>query len=137
MLAKLVGSLYGTHDAPLSWQDCLRCQVKLLGFEEPRRVPCVFYHETKDIEMIAHGDDLFVVGGLKDVQDVYRGLAVTFEMKCAYAGPKTGNNEVERLGRRIVFKENRLEIHCDLKHPAILLKETGIENCNPVSSPPC
>ena len=48
------GSLYGTRDAPLIWQDCLRCQMKLLGFKESLRVPCVFYHETKDVEMIAH-----------------------------------------------------------------------------------
>ena len=32
-LAKLVGSLYGTRDAPLIWQDCLRCEMKSLGFK--------------------------------------------------------------------------------------------------------
>ena len=54
VLAKVVGSLCGTRDAPMIWQDCLRCQVKLLGFTESLRVPCVFYHETKGVEMVAH-----------------------------------------------------------------------------------
>ena len=52
------------------------------------------YHKTRDVEMIAHVDDLVVVGCLKDVQDVCRGLAGTFEMKCTYAGPKTGAIEL-------------------------------------------
>ena len=94
----------------------------------------MFYHDTKGAEMTAHVDDPFVVGCLKDVHDVYHGLAGAFEMKCTVAGPKTGNSEVEYLGRRIVFPENGLEIHGDPKHAAILLKETGMEMCKSVSS---
>ena len=108
--------------------------MKLLGFKESLRVPCKFYQETKDVEMVAHVDDIFVVGCSKDVQDVYRGLASAFERKCKYAGPKTGNGEVECLGRRIVYTENGREIHGDPKHAAILLKETGMEMCKSVSS---
>ena len=104
--------------------------MNLLGFIESLRAACIFYHETKDVEMIAHVDDLFVVGCLKDVQEVHRGLADAFEMKCTYAGPKTGNSEVEYLGRRIVFTENGLEFFGDPKHAAILLKETGLEMCS-------
>ena len=70
VLATLVGSLYGRRDAPLIWQDRLRCQMNLLGVKESLRVRCKFYHETKDVEMVAHVDDIFVVGCLKDVQDV-------------------------------------------------------------------
>ena len=110
-LATLVGSLYGPRDAPLIGQDRLRCQMKLLGFKESLRVPCKFYQETKDVEMVAHVDDISVVGCSKDVQDVYRGLASAFERKCNYAGPKTGNGEVEYLVRRIVYTENGREIH--------------------------
>ena len=84
----------------------------------------MFYHETQDVEMIAHFDDLFVVGCLKDVQDFYRGPAGAKEMKCTYAGRKTGNSEVECLKRRAVLTENGLEIHGD---PTILIKETGME----------
>ena len=98
VLTTLVGSLYGPRDAPLIWQDRLRCQMKLLGFKESLRVRCKFYHETKDVEMVAHVDDIFVVGCLKDVQDVHRGFASAVERKCKYAGPKTGNREVEYIG---------------------------------------
>ena len=121
VLAKLVGSLYGTRDAPLIWQDCLRGQMKLLRFIESLRAPCMFYHETKDVQTIAHVDDLF--------EDVYRGLADAFEMKCTDAGPETGNIEVEYLGRRTAFTENARGIHRDPKHAAILLKESGMEMC--------
>ena len=75
VLAKVAGSLYGTRDAPVIWQDCLRCQMKVLGYKESLRIPCMFYHETKDVEMIAHVDVLFEVRCLKDVQDVCHGFA--------------------------------------------------------------
>ena len=80
VFAKLVGSLYGTRDAPLVWQDWLRRPMKLLGFKESLRVPCMFYQETEGVEIIAHVNDLFVFGCLKDAQDVYHGLAGDFEM---------------------------------------------------------
>ena len=134
VLAKLVGSLYGTRDAPLVWQEWLRRQMKLLGFKESHRDPCMFYQETEGVEMIAHVNDLFVFGCLKDAQDVYHGLSGDSEMNCTFAGPKTGNSEVEYLARRMVFTENGLEIHGDPKHAAILLTETGMEMCNSVSS---
>ena len=75
VLAKLVGSLCGTRDAPLIGQDCLRGQIKLLRFE-----PIVCSVTRQKVEMVAHVDDLFVVGCLKDVQDVCRGLANAFDM---------------------------------------------------------
>ena len=78
--------------------------MKLLGFTESLRVPCMYHNETRDVEMI---EIYFVVGCFKDVQEVYRGLADAFEMKCTYAKPKTGNSEDEYLGRRIVFNQNR------------------------------
>ena len=88
----------------------------------------MFYHETKDVEMIAHVDDLFVVGSLEDVQDVYRGLADAFEMKCTYAGPKTGNNEVEYLTRRIVFQETGLDFDGDPRHAAFVAQRDWNEH---------
>ena len=63
VLAKKVESLYGTRDAPMIWQDCLRCQMKLLGFKESLRSPCMFHRETKGVEMIAHVDAWFRAGG--------------------------------------------------------------------------
>ena len=137
VLTTLVGSLYGPRDAPLIWQDRLRCRMKLLGFKESLRVPCKLYQETKDVEKVAHVDDIAVVGCSKDVQDVYRGLASTFERKCKYAGPKTRNGEVEYLGRRIVYMENGRKIHGDPKHAAILLKEIGMEMCKSCELTPC
>ena len=37
-------------------------------------------------------------------------------MKCTFAGPKTGNSEVEYWERRVVFVVHGLEIHGDPKH---------------------
>ena len=71
---------------------------------------------------------------LHTLQDVHRGLADAFEMKFTYAGPKTGNNEVEYLERRIDFTDNGLEIHGDPKHSAIVLKQIEKEMCKSVNS---
>ena len=75
VLAKVVGSLCGTRDAPMIWQDCLRCQVKLLGFKESLHAPCLFFHEKQGVEVISQVDDLFVVGCLNDVEKVCHGFA--------------------------------------------------------------
>ena len=72
VLAKVVGSLCGTRDSPMIWQDCLRCQMNFLGSRASLSVPC---HETKGVEVIAQVDDFFVVGCLNDVQHVCHGLA--------------------------------------------------------------
>ena len=59
---KVVGSLCGTRNTPLIWQDCFRCQMKVLGFSNLLRAPCMFHHETKKgVDMMAHVDDQFVV----------------------------------------------------------------------------
>ena len=105
-------------------RDCLRGQIKL------------FNHETKGVEMIAHVDDLFVVGCLKDVQDVCRSFADASDLKRTDAGPKTGNHEVEHLGWSDEFfsRKTGRKFHGDPKHAAVLLKETEMEMCKFVNS---
>ena len=88
------------------WDHCTRCSTDLatlslmsdeiVGMQRitscPMHVPS---RDKKDAEMSARFYDLFVVGCLKDVQEVYHGLAGAFVMSCTFAGPRTGNSEVE------------------------------------------
>ena len=39
----------GARDAPMIWQECFRCQMKLLGFKESLRLPRMLYRETKGV----------------------------------------------------------------------------------------
>ena len=54
VLAQLVGSLYGTRDAPLIWQDLSPTSDEIAGDSKNHFVSnALLYHETKGVEMIA------------------------------------------------------------------------------------
>ena len=74
VLAKVVGTLCGTRDAPMT------LRVPMHGPSRDKQVSTV----------TAHVDDLFVVWCLKDVQDVYHDLADAFEMNMHICWTKDG-----------------------------------------------
>ena len=51
----------------------------------------MFLQETKFLHMIAHVDDLLVVGCLSALKDVYHGFADASWNAMHCAGPETGN----------------------------------------------
>ncbi len=62
MCAKLVLSLYGTRDAPQTWQKCYTKSMRQLGFKTTATSPCIFYHQVRDIITAVHGDDFMSTG---------------------------------------------------------------------------
>ena len=59
---KLERAMYGTRDAPMIWQDHLRKTLLDMKFKESVTHPGVFQHETRDILLCVHVDDLLCTG---------------------------------------------------------------------------
>ena len=57
-VGKLERAMYGTRDAPMTWQDHLRKTLHDMQFKKPVTHPGVFQHETRDIFFCVHVDDL-------------------------------------------------------------------------------
>ena len=50
-------SLYGTRDAASNWEECYSQALIELGFKQGLSSPCVFFHPTRNISTVVHGDD--------------------------------------------------------------------------------
>ena len=57
--------LNGTRDAPARWEAFLASELKKHGFVQGAAGPCCFYHPTKELRCVVHGDD-FVFAGVEE-----------------------------------------------------------------------
>ena len=60
--AKLEYSMYGTRDAAINWHDEYSSQLVDVGFVQGKASPCTFYHPTRRVRIVVHGDDYVWVG---------------------------------------------------------------------------
>ena len=73
------------HQASGRQTDRLSDQVQEtmqnLGFAQGRSNPCLYWHQTRDIQTMVHGDDFVSAGKHKDLKWLQNGLETTFETK--------------------------------------------------------
>ena len=62
LCARLKVAMYGTRDAALAWENHYSSFLQSLGFKRSLGCPNVFYHESRAIRLVVHGDD-FLTGG--------------------------------------------------------------------------
>ena len=70
LVANQVRCVYGTRDAGAMWEDTYRDALEARGFTSGEASPCYFYHPTKGISIVVHGDD-FTALGLDPDLDLY------------------------------------------------------------------
>ena len=81
LVGELNYSMYGTRDAGAIWESCYVDCLVGMGFEQGVGSPCCFYHPTRGISVVVHGDD-FTALGLKHDLDWYQSaLSEHFEIK--------------------------------------------------------
>ena len=66
-VGKLERPMNGTRDAPMLWQDHIRETQLDMKFKESVAHPGVFQHETSDILLCVHVDDLLCTGVRDDL----------------------------------------------------------------------
>ena len=62
VVARQVRCVYGTRDAGKLWEDTYTQAMEHAGFTTGAANPCVFYHKTRDITVVVHGDDFSALG---------------------------------------------------------------------------
>ena len=72
MCGKLVKAMYGTRDAAQNWEHAYSEFLESIGFVSGRATPCMFWHKSRDIRLVAHGDD-FTNLGSREQLDWLRG----------------------------------------------------------------
>ena len=135
-VGKLERAMHGTRDAPMIWQDHLRKTLLDMKFKESVTHRGVFQHETRDILLCVHVDDLLCTGLREDLMWLKKQLLKEYELETMLMG-QDGDMEKKAifLGRTLECGENGLGVRPDRRHVRSLLRELGMENCRNISTP--
>ena len=88
-VGKLERAKCGTRDASMIWQDHLRKTQLDMKFKESVTHPGVFQHETRDIFLCVHVDDLLRTGLREDLMWLKKQLLKEYEMEIMLMGEMT------------------------------------------------
>eukprot|EP00973_Karenia_brevis_P052167 7248858-Karenia_brevis.AAC.1 len=100
-------SMYGTRQAAQNWQHCVTQLMESNGFTPARSSPCMFWHKSKDIACMVHGDDFFSAGTDEDLKWLQRKVESAFEIKTTVIGPEEGDRKQAKvLNRTVTYKED-------------------------------
>ena len=96
---RLLGSLYGTRDAPSLWEKFAASQLEGPGFIRGLASSCVFRHASRDIVAVVHGDDFVFAGVDADLAWVHCALEEKFLLK-KVGSKASASLAVHSAGRR-------------------------------------
>ena len=141
MLGRLRLCLYGIRDAALNWQQTLSDHLVEAGFKRGVGHPSVFYHPTKDIWTLVHGDDYCSAGSSASLDWMEDLLVKKYEIKTQRIGKgKTRKGEKKKtegqvLNRVVRRTDEGWELEADLRHAELIIEQLGLLDANTVSSP--
>ena len=124
MVGRLRLALYGTRDAALLLQECLAEHLAECGFVRGVSDPCVYYHESRDLRTLVHGDDYASTGAASDLRWLRDRLEKKFEMKTTIVGHSSEADVVkegEVLNRLVHATSHGWECECDQRHVELLV----------------
>ena len=114
---KLEKTMYGTLDAAEQWANHYAATLTKAGFVRGTASPCHFYHASKDIWMLVHGDDFVTVARAKGRAYVEKTLRSQYEIKVDIAGPEAQDpKELKVLGRIITYEAHGITYEADPGH---------------------
>ena len=102
LVGLMVRCAYGTRDAGAIWEDTYTAALIGLGFVQGAASACCFYHPTRYMSVVVHGDDFTAVGEDADLTWYESGMAKSFELKIR-GGWATTRATVRRCESSIAF----------------------------------
>ena len=136
LLGKLQKAMCGARDVPMVWQQEVKAAMKELEFEPSASTPCLYVHTKRDLVAVAHVDDFLVCGPRKDEDWLLQALRRKFLMKGVVLGDAPDEvREAAFLGRILKWESEGISWEADPSHVKGLLKEWGMHDCRPVTSP--
>ena len=122
----------------MTWQDHLRDTLLDMKFNESVTHPGVFQHETRDILLCVHVDDLLCTDLRVDLMWLKKPLFKKYDLETLLMGDDDDMvKKAVYLGRTLEWGENGLSVRPDRRHKRSLLRELGMENCRCISTPVC
>ena len=136
VLGKLELCLYGTRDAAKGWQEALSSHLEKIGFRRGIGHPAVFYHPTKDLTTLVHGDD-YVSSGLQAELDWLEGeLQQAYEIQTQKVGPGGKQDKEGKVLNRIVrCTADGWEYEADPRHAELIVEQLGVTDSRTLSTP--
>ena len=134
--ALLNRALYGTRDAASAWNTCVQTVlVGELGFERGLTSPCLFYHSTRKIRVIVHGDDFVSLAQPGDLAWLRAELRKRWLMKERGVLGKDVDS-ITILGRVLRRTPEGYELEGDPKHANLIVERLDLKpNSNGVTTP--
>lgn len=119
------------------WHEEYSKQLIENGFQQGKASPCVFYHESKGIRTVVHGDDYISVGKEESLQWMEARLKCKYEeKKNKWLGPQPNHSkEVRVLNRVITWEDEGISYEADPRHVEIMIEELGLQSCVAVGTP--
>ena len=132
-------SLYGTRDAAMNWAATYTKFLVQCDFAPGKCSPCNFHHAERDMAVTVHGDDFTCSGSEKDLRWLKACMESKFEIKSEMLGPTPGvhQQEIRVLNRILRWTKEGIVYEPDQRHAEIVVRELGLENAKPVSTPGC
>ena len=62
VVGKLLKALYGTREAPQSWQHHISKFLIDLGFQAGVGNPCLYHHAERELQVAVQADDFMIIG---------------------------------------------------------------------------
>lgn len=136
LCGKLVRTMYGTLDAAEQWARHYTEVLEAAGFTCGASNPCHFWHESRDIWMLVHGDDFLTISEQDDQDFVYEVLNGKYEIKRSMAGPGPKDDKhLKALGRIISCTSDGWQLEAGPQHVEVAATHLGLENAKGVATP--
>ena len=108
LVGKLNMSLYGTRDAAANWQHTVAKAMEQLGFIRGSYDACTYYHPTKGLKTLVHGDDFVTTGHRNNIKWFESKMRERFEVKVkARLGPDPEDDKSVRVLNRVAEHKRR------------------------------
>ena len=135
LVGKLDRTMYGTLDAAERWAEHYSKILVQAGFRRGTASPCHFYHSSRDLWVLVHGDDFFSVGETDDQEYLRQLMQDSFEIKCNRASASGPCRELRILGRIVSYTPDGLQLEADPQHLEVCADALGLVGAKGVSSP--
>ena len=136
-IGKLERCCCGTRDAGALWEQTYTAVLCDMGFRRSKSSPCVFWHTSRHIRVVCHGDDFTAISTAANLNWYEAELAKAFELKVKgrHGEGEHCDKEVRVLNQIIRIDSEGLLDEADPRHAELLSKSLGLENCRLVGTP--
>ena len=99
-------------------------------------MPCICYHEARDIRTFVHGDDYVSAGDSGDLIWLRQKLEERYAIKTEVLGDSQDETkEIRVLNRIIRWEKDGITYEPDPRHAEIIAKEMGVDGTKGVGTP--